>query len=508
MQKIQTDSTALREKWLLAQTGIQTNTTTVHGFSEKVLTEGGVYNGVWLECAPFEGWVYASQNLDVARANHDIFFALQKEDGQLPCFVLEDRVSYSQIQMVVPIARTALALALVLECETFLRGAYTACAAWDAWLLRHRNTLGTGLCEAFCEYDTGHDNSPRWAGLPRTCPDENVNLLPSGFPQLPFLAPDLSATVYGGRKALAAMASLLGLGDASDQWSDSAERLRRKINSKCFSEEDLCYYDRMATGELLRIRGDVLLRVLQEGVPDSKLADQLFSHHILDHRKFWPEYPLPSIALDEPVCEPTKTYNAWSGASQALTALRAPDWFRHYKRDTELRLLMKQWVKAIVNGDRFGQQIDPTTGEIGAPASYTPAMLVLTSFVTRLYGIHQEADGTIDWNAGLPEGAGSFEAEGRAFDGRRLSWKQKAGEAVALVNGVAQFRLLHEGGGCALRMPSNNLDAWELINTMSRTQHFSIALPNGELVWAGSLDSNERMQINSQYRETAVLATR
>jgi hypothetical protein len=44
--------------------------------------------------------------------------------------------------------------------------AYRACSAWDDWLMTYRNTRGTGLIEGFCTYDTGHDNSPRWQGIP------------------------------------------------------------------------------------------------------------------------------------------------------------------------------------------------------------------------------------------------------------------------------------------------------------------------------------------------------
>ena len=75
--------------------------------------------------------------------------------------------------------------------------------------MRYRNTRGTGLCEGFCTYDTGHDNSPRWKGMPNRCTDNDSRLCPAA-PGLPRLCPDLSATVFGGRVALAKMARILG----------------------------------------------------------------------------------------------------------------------------------------------------------------------------------------------------------------------------------------------------------------------------------------------------------
>ena len=57
------------------------DTITVSGFPEPVLIEGSNYAGIWPECAPQEGLVYADVRRDAARNNHLAFFALQKEDG-------------------------------------------------------------------------------------------------------------------------------------------------------------------------------------------------------------------------------------------------------------------------------------------------------------------------------------------------------------------------------------------------------------------------------------------
>ena len=116
---------------------------------------------------------------------------------------------FGQIQMVVPIAATAWELARTTGDSELLQVAYSACSRWDAWLMRYRNTRGTGLIEGFCTYDTGMDDSPRWAGMPRQCPDKDARKC-APIPTLPRLCPDLSATVYGARIALAAMARALG----------------------------------------------------------------------------------------------------------------------------------------------------------------------------------------------------------------------------------------------------------------------------------------------------------
>ncbi|MDF3128849.1 alpha-L-rhamnosidase [Kiritimatiellaeota bacterium B1221] len=377
------DLNAIKAKYNEALEGLAENTKTLFGYEQPVLNEGGRYKGVWLECGPLEGLVYGKYRPAVARANHEIFFHHQREDGYIPAVIKGDRVLCSQIQMVVPIAATALETADLLEDEAFLARAYDACARWDHWLSKHRNTRGTGLCEAFCEYDTGHDNSPRFKDLPRRCPDDDASICP-GAGKLPYLAPDLSATVYGGRIALAEMAERLGKPDEAGRWREKGEALRKLILEICYDPEDECFYDVDSDGAYVRIRGDVLTRVLGEHVVDQAMFERIYSRHIKSPEGFWPPYPLPSIAVSDPLFDHTLPINSWGGASQALTALRAPRWFEYYGKTADLKELMGCWVNAILAAPDFMQQMNPWTGAFSTSEGYSPAMCVFVDFVNRL----------------------------------------------------------------------------------------------------------------------------
>jgi hypothetical protein len=377
------DVQAIRDKYDQALRGLEANTRRVFGYDHPVLCEGGVYAGVWLECAPYEGLVYGKHAPEVARANHDVFFHHQREDGYLPFLVNAERTVASQIQMVVPIAATALETADLLGDEAFLAKAYEVGSRWDDWLVRHRNTRGTGLCEAFCTCDTGHDNSPRFKGLPDLCPNDDASICPD-LPQLPYLAPDLSATVFGGRCALAQMADRLGKPREAEQWRDRAEHIRALILKHCYHADDECFYDVDAQGNFVRIRGDVLTRVFGEHVVDQAMFDRIYDRHIKAPDAFWTPYPLPSIAANDPAFVKHLPRNSWGGASQALTALRTTRWFDHYGRPEDHRHLMTQWVKAILNAPQFMQQMNPWTGEFSTTKNYSPCMLVFIEFVDRL----------------------------------------------------------------------------------------------------------------------------
>ena len=400
-----TDNAALLKRYNAALHALSQNTQTLSRYSRPVLLEGSVYKGVWLECAPHEGLVYGAFRPEVAVANHDIFFALQREDGYLPCNVKPDMMGTGQIQMVVPIAATALELARQIGDSKLLETAYAACSRWDAWLLRYRNTRNTGLCEGFCTYDTGHDNSPRWKGIPNRCPDTDARKAPdvSGMPRL---CPDLSATVYGGRIALAQMARELGRVSEAARWEESAAAIRKLIMEHLYEADEGAFYDLDVDNKFVRIRGDLITRVLGEHVVDQSTFENVYAKQIHNPKAFWAPYPLPSIAMDDPAFVRPIPRNSWGGATQALTALRAPRWMEYYGKPSDLAHMMTQWVKALVRAGDFRQQMDPVTGDftVADPGGYSPAALVFVDYVWRLHGVRQNND-SLEWNCRRPEGA-------------------------------------------------------------------------------------------------------
>lgn len=396
---------AWKRTWDAAVAVLAGNIRSVPGYSRPVLFEGSTYQGIWLECGPHEGLVYATlaknipeglsktTPIEAARNNHMAFYALQRADGQLPASVKMTENGYGQIQMVVPIAATAWELAQLTGDEELLTTAYAACGRWDAWLRQYRDTRRTGLVEGFCTYDTGHDNSPRWKGIPNRCPDADARKCPlvAGMPRL---CPDLSATVYGGRVALAGMAKALGKTGEAAKWESDAEKIRQLIIDKLYSPEDAAFYDLDAEGKFVRVRGDLISRVLGEHVldlshrHDKKIFEAVWTRQLHNPKAFWAPYPLTSIAMDDPAFVRPIPRNSWGGASQALTALRAPRWMGHYGKQAELEQLMKQWCEAIMRHGEFRQQMDPVTGEFTQPdpGGYSPAALVFLSFAKRLGG--------------------------------------------------------------------------------------------------------------------------
>ena len=367
-------------------------------YNKPVLIEGSVYQGIWMECGPHESLVYRKFRPDVTRNSHMTFFELQRPDGQFPANNKATEAGFGQIQMVVPIAATAWEFAQATNDEEFLHTAYKACSNWDNWLMRYRNTRATGLIEGFCTYDTGNDNSPRWAGLPVQCPDKDAKRCPP-IPTLPRLCPDLSATTYGARVALAAMARALGKTTEADQWTESAHKLRSLILSRLYVPEDAAFYDLDAQNRFVKIRSEIITRVCSEHIPDQALFDHLWTVQLHNPKAFWPAFPLPSVAIDDPTFVRPIPRNSWGGASQALTALRAARWFDHYSRSAEFAVMMDRWCEAIQRDMTFRHQIDPISGVFtkeDAP-NYSPSALVMVDYTWRLAGVCETPD-ALHWN--------------------------------------------------------------------------------------------------------------
>ena len=367
-------------------------------FPDPVLIEGSSYAGIWQECGPHESLVYRHFRPDVARNGHMTFFALQRPDGQLPANNKRTETGFGQIQMVVPIAATAWELAQATGDSELLQKAYDSCARWDAWLMRYRNTRGTGLIEGFCTYDTGMDNSPRWAGFAPQCPDKDARRCPDN-PALPRLCPDLSATVYGARTALAAMATALGKNNEAAQWHERAQTLRGLILQRLYDSEDAAFYDVDAQNHFVKVRSDIMSRICGEHIVDGATFAAIWERQLGNPHAFWAPFPLPSIALDDPTFVRPIPRNSWGGASQALTALRAGRWMDFYGRSAEFAHMQQQWCEALQRDMTFRQQLDPLTGEFtqADQPNYSPAALVMYDYTWRLVGVREEGD-ELHWN--------------------------------------------------------------------------------------------------------------
>lgn len=446
-----TDSKLLMAIYRKALDGIKANLRPVWGYPYPVIHEGGMYDGIWLEGSPMMSNIYGEYDPQAALHMHEAFIANMDDEGFIPPSISSRDVKTGHIQTVVPFARTALYAIKRFGFDELLKPAYEACKQYDQWLSTYRNKKGTDLVEVACNWDTGHDNSPRHRhfGQPDHFPDFDTKK----YPDCPyFLAPDLSATKYGGRMAMAEMADMLGLAEEAVSWREKAESLKTSIMKYTFNAADSMFYDRLNNGELSPCKSDALTRVLQEHVPNEELFEKVFALHIDNPKEFWSAYPLTSIAVDDPLFVGDFPDNNWGGASQAHAAMRVPLWMEYYGKFAHERVLMEKWVEAITRADEFRQQMNPFSGEFNTTHSYSPTMCVLIDFVGRLYGVKLSEDGTLLWGCTKAPGA-TFSSYHSVIKGREYKIVNEKNQArlyvgekhILTVYGDARVRTDLEG---------------------------------------------------------------
>ena len=353
------------------------------------------YPGVWLESSAQMAFLYTKlvpSNLHVVENTINLFIDNQTEDGQLPCYVLDENVEqsrdfgeiigYSQIQECSSLARLCLWVYKINKDKAFLKKSYDSGKAWDGWLRKNRMTTGRGLIEMFCGYDTGHDNSGRFVGM--SCyqnyayeengviKHHNAAVLPPDDGITPILAPDMNCVFYATNAALAEMADILGLPEEADEWRKKAKEIKRLLFKYCYNEDDAFFYDVDRNGKQRKYLSISILHLFMEGVldrnEDANVIDAIYNRHIKNPNEFWTPYPFPATAISDPYWQNLKNppVNCWGYYTQTLTLMRCALWMDEYGYSEDFDEACRRWLQAYTDGYdkiRFGQEIHPITGE-------------------------------------------------------------------------------------------------------------------------------------------------
>ena len=367
------------------------------------------YPGVWLETSVYGSLLYAwavPEGLEIAENTINVFIDNQKEDGQLPAYILDKSLhtsgfngevtGYSQIQECVSFARLCLMVYEMNNDTAFLKRCYDANKAWDGWLRRNRMTLGKGLIETFCGYDTGHDHSGRFKDI--SCKlnyvyhengvkkYHNAAVLPPDDGITPMLSPDMNCTFYATQVALAKMADILGFEDEANKWRAKAKEVKAKLFEYCYNKDDAFFYDVDRNGNQRKYLSISIAHLFMEHVLDKKedaaIIKQIYERHLKNPDEFWTAYPFPATAISDPYWKNLKNppNNCWGYYTQTLTLQRCRLWMDEYGFGDDYDEACRRWLEAYTdNFDKvpFGQEIHPITG---APTACSPWCIGIMNF--------------------------------------------------------------------------------------------------------------------------------
>ena len=340
---------------------------------------GACYNGIWMEHN--QDWLLLADMFpENAWAAVELFMERQKENGLFPVVVrTTGEAFYRQIQNIWPFARCAFEIAKkISKGEEELKKIYRCAVLFDRWLGEYRDHKKLGLVEMFCEFDTGHDNSPRVTdgGLPHNM-NPDAGTMPD-LPCLPILAPDLSAMRFQARVALSEIAAFLGDDKNASFWLEQAEITRAAIRKYLYDPEDDYYYDVDSSGKFRKYRTEHITRLYLNEVVEQHEFDRQYKRYFEDPQEFATSFPFPAVSVSDPSFVRELPKNCWGCTTQALTSLRASMWLPRYGRADERERLLKRWMRAFIDYDSpLPQELNPFTGApIGNGVNYMPSLFI------------------------------------------------------------------------------------------------------------------------------------
>jgi putative isomerase len=255
------------------------------------------YVGVWQWDNFFHALAYRHVDARLAQDQLRILIDHQCEDGMIPDAV-HDEGTVTHLTFPVEadvtkpplIAWAAWKIHELSHDSEFLNEIYEPLLRWNRWWFEYNDPDGDGLCEYRHPFSSGLDDSPLWDdGMPVTSPDLNTYLCLQ-------------------QEALSRIAYVIGAEDDAAQWARRADEMVARMIDELWDDEAGLFRARH-DGKYIEARTPFNLFPLLTGRLPSAMADRLVAH-LADPREFWPRYPVPTVALDDPKFDP---WQMWRG---------------------------------------------------------------------------------------------------------------------------------------------------------------------------------------------------
>ena len=417
----------------------------------RMLIEGAEFIGCWLESTgTINTEIFSRFCPETAKNTFLLFAEHRRSDGLIPYKVTAAGPAYRQVQMVTPLARSVWTLYCRNHDKDFLRTMYQGIKDNDAWLVRNRNTRGTGCVEAFGTFDTGHDASPRFWHVPDVPFMDDPSRYDPDSPILPFLAPDMTANVYCQRKYMAKMAEALGLErEEITFWTQKSAQSLESLMTHCYDPTDEFFYDRDRSDRFVRVQTDNFIRVFACEAGSDEMFRRGLERYLLNTRKFFTRYPITTIAIDDPRYHQAYTHNSWAGQVSFLTQARLTRAFEYHRRYVELTWIMHPILTALSRFTKFTGSLCGWLGHQGYGENYTPTMLCLLDYVERMCGICEIDEGSLWFTSLVLQGMDYGDpvapetAYRRKIDGITYELENNAEESKLYTDGKLRYIFPH-----------------------------------------------------------------
>lgn len=184
-------------------------------------------------------------------------------------------------------------------------------------------------------------------------------------------------TIYA--QNLRAMAELCEELDDIDagKYRERYKKVKDSILKLMYDEVDAAFYDVYSEkNKKLRIlTPTIFFPVILEGIPE-EICKKIMDRHFYNENEFSTEFPIPSLAINDPAFNPEESLYLWRGPTWIFN-----NWFMHQflmEKDylEEAKELLDSILKAI-NKSGFREYYNPFTGEGFGAENFTWGGLIL-----------------------------------------------------------------------------------------------------------------------------------
>ncbi|HTP02527.1 MAG TPA: trehalase family glycosidase [Anaerolineales bacterium] len=305
------------------------------------------YVGVWQWDAYFHALAYRHIDKRLAQDQFRIMLDHQREDGMIPDAVHDEGVvTHMDVPVDADVTKPPLlawAAWKLYEQDgdaEFLNEIYEPAVRWNRWWYQHNDLDGDGLCEYLHPFSSGLDDSPLW--------DDGV----------PVQAPDLNTYLVLQQEALSRIAAVIGEKADAQMWEQRAQETVERMVGRSWDAESGTFCA-SCLGSRVDVRTPFGLFPLITGRLPAEISSRLVAH-LTDEREFWPRYPVPTVALNDPKYSPNQMWRGpvWINVNYLL--IEGLQRSGYPEVAAELR---KRTLELVCGRDDIYEYYHPETGE-------------------------------------------------------------------------------------------------------------------------------------------------
>ena len=268
----------------------------------------------------------------------------------------------------------------------FLKRMYPNLVKYERWLTDVKASKSDpDLVAFYCWCDVGWDDSKRWGK--------------SGFPgggadhidwELPVTPVDANVFLSLLRDTLSKTAGLLGETDHEREYAESAARTRDAIERLMWNEDEGFFFDLLPDGKQESVWTPAGFVPLMIGMADADRYQRM-KKHLLDTKKFWTRYPLPTLSADDP---DFATDIWWRGGTWPVVNWQVNEGLFKYDPEMGLRLLDATIDMMTKDGYPTCREFySPIDGKGGGAIDQGWATMPVDLILRRIYGLNLRPDG-------------------------------------------------------------------------------------------------------------------